>query len=50
VQGQLRRHAPDHPRPRHDHAPGAQLVQPLHMQTFMEYWVRHREAVMARRR
>jgi hypothetical protein len=30
VHGQLRRHAPDHPRARHHHAPGAELVQPLH--------------------
>ena len=31
VHGQLRRHAPDHPRARHHHAPGAELVQPLHV-------------------
>jgi hypothetical protein len=30
---QLRRHAPQRPRPRHDHAPGTQLVQPLHICT-----------------
>jgi hypothetical protein len=30
VHGQFRRHAPDHPRARHHHAPRPELVQPLH--------------------